>query len=103
MCPRPATFGETLYQDTGGDWRNGEWGDEIGKVTLTHSRPGEQGITVRVSFEFRDGDTVEFSGLVPGNGTWRGRGRLRFERGRGKFADRGGELDVDSTNPKRWA
>jgi hypothetical protein len=102
--PQPGdTWDETVYEDTGGDWRNGEWGDEIGKVTLKQSRTSDRGNVVEASFTFTDTDTVELSGAVPGNGTWRGKGSLRIVKGTGKFADRKGrDVTVDSTNPKRW-
>jgi hypothetical protein len=94
---------ETVFEDTGGDWANGEWGEAIGSVTLEHtptSTPGR--IWVRASFAFDDGDTVEYAGLVPGAGSWQGRGRLGYRGGTGKFAEPRGQLDVESTNPKRW-
>jgi hypothetical protein len=101
--PQPdRSWDETVYEDIGGDWRNGEWGEEIGKVTLKQSRSSDRGIVVEASFRFDDDETVELSGPVPGNGTWRGKSKLRIVRGTGKFADRRGEVEVDSTNPKRW-
>jgi hypothetical protein len=101
--PQPDTWDETVYEDTGGDWRNGEWGDEIGTVTLKQSRTSDRGTVVEASFRFKDNDTVELSGPVPGNGTWRGKSSLRTVRGTGKFENRKGrDVPVDSTNPKRW-
>lgn len=104
-----ATFGdtalqeETLYEDIGGDWRNGEWGKEIGTVTLKHYPTTVRGrILVRAWFVFDDDSTVEYGGLVPGGSSWQGKGRLGFRGGSGKFSNRGDELDVESTNPKRW-
>jgi hypothetical protein len=104
-----ATFGDVvlqegpLYEDTGGDWKNGEWGEQIGTVTLKHFPTTVQGrIFVRVYFVFDDGETAEYAGLVPGNGSWQGKGSLGYRGGTGKFSDRRGELDVESTNPKRW-
>jgi hypothetical protein len=94
---------ETVYEDIGGDWKKREWGEEIGNVTLRHSRAPDQGIEVQASFRFHDDDTVEVSGPVPGKGTWRGKGSLRIVEGKGKFANRkDDEVPVDSTNPKRW-
>jgi hypothetical protein len=94
---------ETLYEDIGGDWQNGEWGREIGTVTLKHYPTTVQDrILVRAWFVFDDGDTIEYGGLVPGGRSWKGKGRLGFRGGSGKFANRGDELDVESTNPKRW-
>jgi hypothetical protein len=105
-----ATFGDTvlqeenLYQDIGGDWKNGEWGQQIGTVTLKHyPTTVQRRILVRAWFVFDDGDTVEYGGLVPAeDGVWKGRGRLGFRGGSGKFANRGDDLNVESTNPKRW-
>lgn len=98
-----ATREETLFEDTGGDWRNGEWGTPVGTVTLKHSPTSVHGrVVVRAFFVFDDGDTVEYAGLVPGNGSWLGRGRLGYRGGTGKFASPRGELEVESTNPKRW-
>lgn len=94
---------ETLFGDVGGDWKHGERGDPIGTVSLQHSPttiPGR--VWVRASFAFDDGDTVEYAGLVPGNGSWQGRGRVGYLGGTGKFVEPRGELDVESVNPKRW-
>jgi hypothetical protein len=97
---------EPLYEDVGGDWKNGEWGEQVGTVRLTHeptTTPGR--IFVRAAFVFGREDTEEtvtYEGLVPGKGSWQGRGRLGFVSGTGKFTDRGGQLDVESVNPKHW-
>lgn len=96
---------ETLYEYIEGkNWKKGEWGEKIGSVELSHPRGAGEGITVVASFAFDNDETVQYTGPVPGNGTWRGKGRFRFEKGTGKFADpkRRPNLDVDSTNPKRW-
>lgn len=107
-----ATFGDVvlqespLYEDIGGDWKNGEWGEQIGIVTLKHFPTTVQGrIFVRAQFIFDDGqtaETVEYAGLVPGDGSWQGKGRLGYRGGTGRFSDRRADLDVESTNPKRW-
>jgi hypothetical protein len=94
---------ETLYQDVGGNWQEGEWGQKVGTVMLReYLTKNRRRTPVRAWFMFDDGETVEYAGLVPGNGSWSGRGRLGYRGGTGRFADRGGELDVESTNPKRW-
>lgn len=94
---------ETLYEDTGGDWKKGEWGPAIGTVTLTQSPTTTRGrILVTASFVFDNGDTAEYAGLVPGEGSWRGKGRLGYRGGTGRFADRRDQLDVESVNPRRW-
>jgi hypothetical protein len=104
-----ATFGdtvleeETLYEDVGGDWRNGEWGEAIGTVTLRQSPTSVPGrVLLDAWFVFDNGETAEYAGLVPGEGSWRGKGRLGYRGGTGRFADRRGHLEVDSTNPKHW-
>lgn len=94
---------ETLYEDIGGDWKEGERGAAIGTVTLTHSPTTVRGrIIVHAWFVFDNGETAEYAGLVPGEGSWQGRGRLGYRGGTGKFADRRGHLEVESTNPKNW-
>jgi hypothetical protein len=94
---------ELLYEDTGGDWRSGERGRAIGTVTLTHTRTKRrERVIVHAFFVLDNGETVEYAGLVPGEGRWRGKGRLGYRGGTGKFADRGGELTVEATNPKHW-
>lgn len=94
---------ETLYEDVGGNWRKGERGPAIGTVTLSQVPTSVRGrIIVHAWFVFNNGETAECAGLVPGEGSWRGKGRLGFRGGTGKFADRRGELEVDSTNPRRW-
>lgn len=104
-----ATFGEIavqeeeLFADVGGDWRNGEWGERVGTLTLKHSPTTVPGrVVVHATFVFDDGDLVEYVGLVPGNGSWQGKGRFGYRGGTGKFALPRGELDVESTNPKLW-
>jgi hypothetical protein len=104
-----AKFGDTvleeepLYEETGGDWRKGEWGEQIGTVTLSHHPTTVKGrILVHATFRFNDDEIVEYAGLVPGNGSWQGQGRLGYLGGSGKFSDPRDDLDVDSTNPKRW-
>ena len=94
---------EVLYEENGENWREGERGRAVGTVMLRHYVTKNRRRTpVRAWFMFDDGDTVEYAGLVPGNGSWSGKGQFGYRGGTGKFADRGGELDVDSTNPKRW-
>jgi len=94
---------EQVFEDVGGDWKNGEWGDQVGTVLLKHTPTTVEGrIIVCATFMFDDGDTVEYAGLVPGHGSWQGKGRLGYRGGTGKFASPRGELDVESTNPKRF-
>jgi hypothetical protein len=101
-APRPGeVVEEDLFEHEGGDWRKGEHGRPNGTVTLTHAA-GQGGLAVVARFEFADEDVVEFEGAVPGGGSWKGRGRLRYRSGTGKFSEPRGELEVDSTNPKLW-
>jgi hypothetical protein len=94
---------EVVYEESGENWREGDRGPAIGTVMLRqYGLKDTKRVRVRAWFVFDDGDTVEYAGLVPGNGTWKGKSRFGFRGGTGKFADRGGELNVDSTNPKRW-
>lgn len=96
------TWGETLYAEDG-DWKNGDWGEEIGIVMLRHYRTHDLAKTpVRAWFVFHNGHTAEFGGLVPGEGSWIGTGVLGFRGGTGRFATRTDKLSVESTNPKRW-
>lgn len=94
---------EPLYEDIGGDWANGEWGPRIGSVTIEHRPTSDpKRILARATFIFDDGDTVEFVGLVPGAGSWKGRGRFGYRGGTGKFQFPRAQLPVESTNPRRW-
>jgi hypothetical protein len=94
---------ETLYEDIGGKWKDGEWGDKVGTVMLRqYVTKNRERTPVRAWFVFDNGETVEYAGLVPGRGNWRGNGRFGFRGGTGKFARRSGEIGVESTNPKRW-
>jgi hypothetical protein len=96
-------LGEPLFKDVGDDWKNGKWGPQIGTVTLGHTPTIVAGkVTVTATFVFDDGDMVAYQGQVPGNGSWKGKGRFGFVTGTGKFADRGGGIDVESTNPRHW-
>ena len=106
---RDARFGDTvieeeiLYEDTGGDWRNGECGEKIGMVRMIQSPTTvADRILLRAWFLFDNGETAEYAGLVPGDGSWEGMGELGYRGGTGKFADRRGQLGVESVNPKRW-
>jgi hypothetical protein len=103
LSPLPNVKRELLYEDTGGDWKSGERGSVVGTVTLTHTQTKRtKQVIVHAFFVFDNGETVEYAGLVPGEGKWLGKGRLGYRGGTGKFADRGGELAVESTNPKHW-
>lgn len=94
---------EQVFEDIGGAWQEGEWGAQIGTLTLKQSPTTVPGrIFVRAIFVFDDGDSVEYAGLVPGEGSWHGKGRFGYRGGTGKFAKPRGELDVESVNPKRW-
>ena len=104
-----AAFGDVaveeydLFEHIGGDWRNGEWGEQVGIVTYRQAPttiPGR--VVAHVTFVFDDGDVVEYVGLVPGEGTWQGKGRFGYRAGTGKFAWPRGELPVESVNPKSW-
>ena len=97
------THGETLFEYVGGDWKKGVRGEPVGTLTLVHSPTMVKGrVFVRAIFVFDDGDTVEYGGLVPGNGSWKGKGRFGYRGGTGKFAEPRGEIQVESTNPKLW-
>lgn len=94
---------EDLFHDIGGDWQHGEWGEKVGTVTLKHSPTTIRGrIVVHATFVFDDGDVVEYVGLVPGDGSWQGKGRFGYRGGTGKFASPRGELPVEAVNPRRW-
>ncbi|HYH27531.1 MAG TPA: hypothetical protein VEA19_02000 [Actinomycetota bacterium] len=94
---------ETIYREVDGDWRKGERGDAIGTVTLSQTPTSVRGrVLLHAWFVFDDGETAEFSGLVPGEGSWQGKGRLGWRGGTGRFGDRRGEITVESSNPKRW-
>jgi hypothetical protein len=105
--PEPAKRGETRQEDIfeyddDKDWKKGESGPKIGSVRLNHSKEADPPSTVRAEFAFDNGETVTFEGNVPGNGSWKGKGRFEFRDGTGKFKGRGEALAVDSVNPKRW-
>lgn len=95
---------EAMFQlDKGMKWQKGERGDKVGTLHLSHPED-DSPKTFDARFEFDDGDSVEYEGRIPGNGTWKGKERVRFRKGRGegKFKDRDDEIEVDSVNPKRW-
>jgi hypothetical protein len=97
------TFEENLFQyDETRDWTKSEHGLRIGRVLLTYPKAPVKPKRVEAAFEFDNRETVTYEGPIPGNGSWKGRGGLQFQRGSGKFKDRGDEIEVDSVNPKRW-
>jgi hypothetical protein len=101
--PKPPKRGETqtetLFQyEENKDWKKGEWGPKIGKVHLVHAGDADPPKSVEATFNFDNGDTVTYQGDTPGNGSWKGKGRLR-QKGSSRFP---ADLDVESVNPKRW-
>jgi hypothetical protein len=101
---RPGTtviVDDTVYQWVGPDPY--DRGEQIGTVTIVHwkSATGDR-VPFTAHFEFDDGDTVSLTGVVPGKGTWKGKGVVAYGGGTGKFAGRTGQLDLESDNPKRW-
>jgi hypothetical protein len=92
---------EPLYAWTGpGTYDHGD--EEIGTVTIVQWKGSGNRVPFTAHFEFNDGDVVWLTGLVPGGGSWNGRGVVAYGGGSGKFADRRGALDLESENPKRW-
>jgi hypothetical protein len=95
---------ERMFQlDEGMDWKKGDRGDKVGTIHLTHPKD-DTPKTFNARFEFDDGDTVEYEGRIPGDGSWKGKERVRFRngKGKGKFRDRDDEIDLETVNPKRW-
>jgi len=92
---------EPIYDAKDVDWKKGKHGPEFGSVKLTHADEENPKSVVAV-FTFDDGDEVTYDGGVPGNGSWKGKGRTTFREGTGKFENRNDEIDVESVNPKRW-
>jgi len=77
------------------DW---ERGDELGWVTIEETvttRPGHR--PFRATFDLEGYDPIEVTGVVPGDGTWVGRGR-----GSGRGGDRTGAVAIEGRNPKSW-
>jgi hypothetical protein len=87
----PPTWEETVFGDHR-RWREGERGPRKGSVTIT-----ESGRNFEATFRFDGEEDLEYSGEIPGNGSWQGKSRARRRRGSGRD-----EIEVDSTNPKRW-
>jgi hypothetical protein len=83
-------------------WRLGEErqpGDFLGVVTLVETvtnRPGRRPFSATFDLEGFD-DAIEVSGMVPGNGTWIGRGV-----GNGRGGGRTGRVPIEGWNPKSW-
>ena len=82
-----------------------EWSklDHIGDVTIQETRSTRPGkILFTALFDFGERGTIEVSGLVPGEGTWNGRGQAASGRGTVDFAGRSGPVPIEGRNPKRW-
>jgi len=92
---------ETLYEAVGPDIF--DIGRRVGSLTIVHwkSSRGER-VVFTAHFEFDDGELVALTGVVPGRGSWKGVGRAGYSGGTGKFADRRGDIAVESFNPKHW-
>ena len=88
---------ETMFQlDEGMDWKKGDRGGKVGTIKLTHPED-DTPKTFNARFEFDDGDSVEYEGKVPGDGSWKGKSKLKRRKGSKKE-----EIEVDTVNPKRW-
>jgi hypothetical protein len=87
----PPTWEETVFGDHP-RWKEGERGPRKGSVTIT-----ETGRDFEATFTFDGGEDLQYSGAIPGDGSWRGKSRARKRRGAGRD-----EIEVDSVNPKRW-
>ena len=99
-------FVDDLYVATGPGFEHGD--EVVGSVTIVEwksPRPGRVPFTAHFSIDSGNEDEPELvvlTGIVPGNGTWRGRGRVAYNGGTGKFDGRSGSLPIASENPKRW-
>jgi hypothetical protein len=96
----PPTWNEALHKDHP-DWREGPRGPEIGTVTIAEAGSRGRQPTFTATFRFTDAPEelgeMEYSGPIPGDGSWRGKGRAARRKGPGRE-----EIEVDSVNPKRW-
>jgi hypothetical protein len=99
--PGTTVVEEPLYAWTGpGTYEHD--GDQIGTVTIAQWKGSGGRVPFTAYLEFNDDDVVVLTGLVPGNGSWNGKGVVAYGGGSGKFAERHGVLDLESENPKRW-
>jgi len=90
---------DPIHDVEGRDWENGERGDECGTVTVVHEdKPFPK--RFEATFVFKDGDSATYGGKVPGNGSWKGKEKLKLLRKGAR--PRKDEIEVDSRNPKRW-
>ena len=90
---------DPIHDAEGKDWENGEQGDNFGTVTVVHEDKAPPK-WFEATFQFRDGDAAAYEGKVPGNGSWKGKEKLKLKRqGKKKRKD---PIEVDSRNPKRW-
>jgi hypothetical protein len=99
--PGTTVVEEPVYAWTGpGTYDHDE--EQIGSVAIAQWKGSGGRVPFTAHFEFNDGEVVVLAGLVPGNGSWNGRGLVAYGGGSGKFAERHGPLDLESENPKRW-
>ena len=90
---------ETMYDAEGKT--GSDRGEEFGTVTLMYEeKPGEKPKKFVAEFAFHDGDSCSYEGKIPGNGSWKGKEKLKLRR-KGR-RPRKNEIEVDSWNPKRW-
>jgi hypothetical protein len=88
---------ETMYEAEGKT--GSDRGEEFGTVTLTYEEKPQPKKFV-AEFAFHDGDSCSYEGKIPGNGSWKGKEKLKLRR-KGR-RPRKSEIEVDSWNPKRW-
>jgi hypothetical protein len=96
---RGERWDDPIYDAEGKDWPNGERGDMFGTVTVVHEEE-EFPKLFEATFVFKDNDRATYEGKVPGNGSWKGKEKLKLKRGGKK--KRKDPIEVDSRNPKRW-
>jgi hypothetical protein len=100
------------HQESGKTWKEkmldaegmdgGKPGEPFGMVTLTNETTpdGKPAKKFEAEFSFGDGDTATYGGKIPGDGSWKGKEKLKLQKkGRRPRRD---EIELVSTNPKRW-
>jgi hypothetical protein len=99
-APEPReSWEDPIFDAEGKDWENGERGDDFGTVTVVHEDKAPPK-WFEATFRFRDRDAATYEGKVPGDGSWKGKEKLKLKRqGKKKRKD---PIELDSRNPKRW-
>jgi Dirigent-like protein len=104
LAPLPPGGMFSLDQDLFEETEEQSWnrGDVVGEAHGTVLSVRRKLAVCSITFAFENG-TVVAEGLLPIDGQKLGSGALAVTGGTGSFRNSGGEVGVETRNPKRWS